>query len=335
MKRIVKILKIIIIFIISVVIIVESFMIFMSIFVKGGEIKVPDFTGMEKEIALKRIKRLGLKSEISFQEDANFGYNQIIIQDPLPNEVVKRKHKVKLLVSSGIGKVEVPDLTDMNIENAEVVLENNQLQMGEIRYVRNNYSAQNQILAQNLEPKQIVEKGTYIDLVVNRGPDIDYVYVLDFTGQSYRFIADIIQNLGLRCSARGRGDRGATDGTIIAQNIAPGKIVSYDSIIVFDIEQIKTEEELTDIQKLSKGETATETTEEVEEEIRAKNVFISYIVPEGFIKRNLRIVVKDYKGKRTIFKGKVKPGERIEKITTVVGKYKIFYYLDGKLVKVE
>lgn len=140
----------------------------------GNHIAVPDYTGMTPdEIMLFHLDK-GLEFIIlDSVYDSQRVPGTIVMQDPLPNSLVKEGRKVYLTkVAILPEQVAMPDLVDLTFRQAISTLETYGLRIGKLEYVPD--IARNAVL-QQLHEGQIIEPGTYIiksssvDLVIGRG----------------------------------------------------------------------------------------------------------------------------------------------------------------------
>lgn len=140
----------------------------------GETITVPDITGLtmeQVELYLKH-KRLDY-----FVLDSTFVVGQlpsvVLDQDPEPNAKVKEFRKIYLTVNANKPpKIKMPNLIDKSLRQAAMELESWGLKVGALHYKPD--LAKNAVLGQlvnkeQIEPGDMVAKGTSIDLVLGDG----------------------------------------------------------------------------------------------------------------------------------------------------------------------
>ncbi|MGH3716633.1 MAG: PASTA domain-containing protein, partial [Micromonosporaceae bacterium] len=95
-----------------------------TLVVSKGEapIKVPDVTGDDVEDAQEELEELGLVVTIKRQPNMEVDRDHVISQDPKPGTGVGDAATVTLLVSDGPPQVEIPDVVDKPVEEAEKIL---------------------------------------------------------------------------------------------------------------------------------------------------------------------------------------------------------------------
>ncbi len=140
----------------------------------GDTISIQDFNGM----TLEEIKAEGLDKHFNFVvEDSVYDPTKdkgiIIQQNPLPFSKVKKGRKVYLtIVAKNPEKISMPDLTDLSLRQALVILESSGLRVDSLEYIT--HFAENAILGQmfknkEIEPGTLIEKGSKIKLVIGSG----------------------------------------------------------------------------------------------------------------------------------------------------------------------
>jgi len=139
----------------------------------GQSSPVPEFTGMLPAEAQKTAQQQNLKVEIVdslFLEDATPGV--VVDQIPRPGHGVKQNRTIFLTINSTQPEmVTLPQLTDISFRQAQVLIENSGLQVGNISYRPSEYDnlvLKMQIDKKDIRPGKQLPKGTSVDLVVGR-----------------------------------------------------------------------------------------------------------------------------------------------------------------------
>ncbi|HDR52713.1 MAG TPA: PASTA domain-containing protein [Mariniphaga anaerophila] len=139
----------------------------------GESNPVPDFSGMLPAEAARTAQNRDLKIEIVdslFLEEAAPGV--VVDQVPRPGHGVKQNRTIFLTVNSVNPEMAtLPKLTDISFRQAQVLIENAGLQLGNISYrpsEYNNLVLNVQIDSTDIFPGKQLPKGSFIDLVVGR-----------------------------------------------------------------------------------------------------------------------------------------------------------------------
>lgn len=137
--------------------------------------ELPDFTGLtteEVERSYGRDYHFILIDSIYSKTEAP---GTIVQQDPLPNSKVKQGRNVYyIIVAKTPEKTSMPNLNNLSLRQALVLLESNGLEVEELKYV--DHFARNAICEQRYEnsiikPGTEIVKGSKIMLYVGLGPD--------------------------------------------------------------------------------------------------------------------------------------------------------------------
>ena len=155
----------------------------------GETVAVPDVRGMQ----MKQIETIISERHLQFAiVDTVFVAEQqpwcITEQDPPPNAKVKENRTIYLTLNSGIPpKVQMPNLIDVSLRQAEAILQTYGLVPGEYSYRHD--LAMNAVLEQkfrgrDIKPGTLISKASVVDLVLGDGIGTLKVEVPDLTGQT-------------------------------------------------------------------------------------------------------------------------------------------------------
>lgn len=144
--------------------------------ISGGEqlVEVPNLKGRTIRDARFQLERQGLKlGEIEYQPSDEFPENTIIEQRVSAGAKIKRDNFVGVTVSQGklTDKVEVPNVIHKSLTQAEQLLTNQGLKVGNITYQPIAELLPNSIIDQFPRPGELVMKGQAIDLFVVQGAE--------------------------------------------------------------------------------------------------------------------------------------------------------------------
>lgn len=138
----------------------------------GDVLKAPDIKNMHIDDAQRELERLGLKSTLRDEYDPNVERDHVISQTPAAGSDVKEGDTINIVYSKGSKNAEVPNIVGITLGEAENILKENKLQLGNISYEYSDTFKQNVVLRQS--PKSgagTIEEGDKIDVVVSRGPE--------------------------------------------------------------------------------------------------------------------------------------------------------------------
>lgn len=161
-------------------------------------VTVPDVTRLSLEEAESLLTSYGLRYEVA-ERRSNQAYpaDYVIDQIPVSSEIVKPNRKIYLTVNTiNQPTVEVPDVVNLSLRNAEIQLQNYGLQVGTVSYESSRFK--NSVLRQSIPPGETVEKGAVIDLSVSDGLGEKMVDVPEIIGLPLAEAQQKINEAGLR-----------------------------------------------------------------------------------------------------------------------------------------
>lgn len=168
----------------------------------GESLTVPDITGLKMEAAARILADKNLKFIITdslFFEDKP--KNSVLDQNPSPQSKVKEGRVIYLVLNSNKAPlVNMPNLIDVSLRQAQVLLQSVGLKAGRLIYKPD--IAQNVVLEQlygnhNLTPGAKVPKGSAIDLVLGDGLGGGDVSLPDLTGMTLEEAGNLLSSSAL------------------------------------------------------------------------------------------------------------------------------------------
>ncbi|MDD3626157.1 MAG: PASTA domain-containing protein [bacterium] len=319
MKRVLKLLKYLIYLMIFGGLMFIGLLFGFKIFLTKPVVTVPDIEGKHKAEALKALRKADLKYEIIYQNNETISKDSVIVIKPSAGAKVKKGREIEVHVSKGFGNIKVPDLSSLDLINADMLLNEMGLSLGTVDEIRTNYVGKGIIVSQTPDPGEEVEKDSRINVIVNQGPEDKRIFVNNFVGHRIETLEDFENKLSLVIVNEFDTE---TYGMITNQSIPLGSLVELGTPIEFEYNP-----EIT-----SPFNTQAVSITNTEEQERPRDYkYITYIVPPGFVVRKLRVILAFAGGKEDIFEGEVSPGSRFEKIIHFSGTGIVYFYLDGKL----
>ena len=142
----------------------------LGLFNKNGSenVTVPSVVNMTVEEAQKSLEGTGLKLVVKSEEYSNgVSKDRIITQTPSENTTLKKGDSVSVIVSKGKSKVPVPNVVGLNLSQAEKLLNDNNLVLGNVKYEYND-AKEGTVLSQSLVGGSS-DEGQKVSLVVSKG----------------------------------------------------------------------------------------------------------------------------------------------------------------------
>ena len=197
------------------------------------ETTVPSVVGLALRDAILSLENHSLTydSEEAFDDDVEEG--KIISQYPEANASVAENSSIKLTVSKGREPkvITMPDILGKTLSEAKTVLDNNNLDIGEITYQESNNYNQGLIISQGVVSGLETTEGTSIDVVISKGPGpqakiaiVTYEIPDDGEKHDFRIVVDDVTGTHEEYSAS------LFPGTSVNENVTyynKGKIMIY------------------------------------------------------------------------------------------------------------
>jgi serine/threonine-protein kinase len=164
---------------------------------------VPDLSQGDETAARAALSQIGLTvATVSQDFDENVPAGRVLRQDPAPGTPLEVGKPVNLVISNGPAPRAVPDVTKQTPDAAKAALEGVQLAVGQVTEAFDDAVPAGQVISQDPPPNGQVARGTAVNLVVSKGPEL--VVVPDVTGldlttaaakiQGDRMVVGLVQN---------------------------------------------------------------------------------------------------------------------------------------------
>jgi len=281
--------------------------------VHSQEIQVtPDLTGKSISSALDSLSPLNLslmKEGTEFNNTVPIG--SVLRQRPPAGTKVREGKAIRVIVSQGGETVFAPAIMGLPLRNAEMLLRQNQLILGEVTESYSLRMDKGLVLSQEPRSETSVERNSMVNLVVSAGaPPKDIKLIPDFMRKNVAEASQWASENGLKLKT----DKDTTSlfpyGTILAQDPAPDTVVTEDLEFTITIS----------------GKSAGK-----KEKIGMESV--QYQVPQGSSESLVRVVLVDQHGERELFNGMKSPGSTIDLSVSKSGQSRMKIFLNNILVE--
>jgi serine/threonine-protein kinase len=271
-------------------------------------VMVPDLNGKSATDALTLLSQthLGLLKE-GEQFDKRYPAGTILRQNPPAGMMVREGRLIKITLSQGGETLFVPDLTSQPFRNAQTMLQNVGLGVGEVENRPSLRFEKDQVISTDPPSGAIVSKNALVNVVLSAGPPgADTLLAPDFIGKTLADVKSWAAEHQLTLAVREEADISKAPGEILMQ--AP----MVDS-------------------PLHPGETLTVVSNTGA--VAASGPHVHYEVPQGASDRDIRILVIDETGEREVYRKAEAPGSRIDFPVTVKGRARARVLVNGILVE--
>ncbi|MDA8130514.1 MAG: PASTA domain-containing protein [Elusimicrobia bacterium] len=275
------------------------------------EVMVPDIAGKSSVNALQALSEMNLAMKIEgyeFNETVPIG--TVLRQTPEAGATVREGKIVRVVFSQGGESVFTPNLIGLPLRNAELLLRQRQLVLGEVSESYSLKAEKGTVLSQDPKPELSVSKNTMVQVAVSAGaPPAGIVMMPDFrqkrSDEAQQWASQ--NNVALNI----KEDPGSLfqGGTVIDQDPQPDTVVSPDSKVTLTVSS-------------RKGDASS-----------GNECRVHYDVLQSGSQRHIRVVAIGKSGDRELFNGLRDPGSKIDLSVPCAGAGKIRIFVDGILVE--
>lgn len=274
------------------------------------EVIVPNIIGKSPLSALEELSKKNLAMQLQgYEFNSSVPVGMILRQKPQAGITVREGRIVKVIISQGGESVFVPNVVGIPLRNAEILLRQRQLMLGQVSEAYSTKFPKGVVMSQEPNADSQVSKNTYVNLLVSAGlPPSGVVLMPEFRQKDISDFEKWAQSI--KAKYRIEKDRNSVfpRGTIIDQKPDCDAVIDDNTEIVITISDSSSKVDETKIP-------------------------IVYNVPKGSGSKNVRIVAVSNNGKTELFNGIKEPGSRVELMVTKESIRKIRIYLNGTLVE--
>lgn len=198
--------------------------------VTGRPLVVPDVVGRQPAEATQILNDAGLRVGSVSEVPTDAPEGTVISQDPAPDKKLKPRAKVSLTVAVASEYTDVPDVEGTELVAAESELARLRLRAHVIES-ENASVAVGFIISQLPSAGVELEPGSFVALVVSKGPAAANVAVPHLTGMVDTEAARFVDAVGLVSAVYRSVDASIPAGQVIAQTPAPGSAVAVGSVV--------------------------------------------------------------------------------------------------------
>ena len=275
------------------------------------EVIAPDIVGKPSSSALQTLSEMNLAMKIEgyeFNESVPIG--TVLRQVPGAGSTVREGKIVRVVFSQGGESVFIPNLIGLPLRNAELLLRQRQLMLGEKSESYSLKAEKGTVLSQDPRPELSVSKNEMVHVVVSAGlPPAGIVMLPDFRQKKSDEAQQWASQYNVPLVLNEDASSLFPGGTIIDQNPLPDVVVSAGAKVTLTVSS-------------RKGSASSE-----------KEFRVHYEVSQSGSQRHIRVVALGKSGDREIFNGLRDPGSKIDLSVPYGGAEKIRIFVNGILVE--
>lgn len=275
---------------------------------------VPDLKGLSLAAAVDMLApvNLGLRKEAS-EFDASVPVQAVLRQNPPAGTVVREGKIVRVVISQGGETVFAPSLAGLPLRNAEMMLRQAQLVLGEVSESYSLRLMKGMVMSQNPAVGASVERGSAVHLAVSGGEPPEGILLMpDFARKNAEEASAWALNSSMKVSISTDSTSLFAFGTILTQSPPPDAVLTSDSRITLVVSG-----------RPHKAGASTG---------GAGKVF-RYELSQGGSESLVRVVVSDKYGERELYNAPRKPGSKIDIPFSDTGGARVKIFVNGVLVE--
>lgn len=196
--------------------------------------EVPDLTGLNLSEAQEQAAGSGLEVKTvrhDYNDEVPLGC--IISQEPKAGRSLREGREIEVVLSRGKEMVVVPDLLEKTRIEAEIILEDAGLKLGDIYNEPSSEVPRGLVVRQKPASNVQIQKGATVDLYLSRGQD--YVEVPNFIGRPLVEVQAELASLGLVFNLTSEKYSAYPRGQILDHQPPPGSVVPLGTPMNFVI----------------------------------------------------------------------------------------------------
>ena len=315
-----RVLKIAILLFVFILIVGASAYLTLTMIIKSEDtVIVPDLSGKNVVYALELLTDLGLNTKVEGSEySTDMPKNSVIFQEPEPGSEIKKGRDVRVIISKGSKTILMPNLENLPLQKARIILEENSLCQGQISNIYSNRIKKDSVIAQVPAAGTMITRNKCVNLLVSIGVRPQEYKMPDLKGRFLDSAIPLIENSNLILGKiKSVFYRDKPLNTIIAQEPLSGYFVTEGGTVDLVVNRKPG--------KKGRGYLAGS----------PGGSFFRYRVNDGFLKKHIRVVLNSFGVSNTIFDEFVQPGKEIWLIIPNNNNTTVFLYEDDKLIKTQ
>lgn len=186
------------------------------------DINIPKIIGYNETEANKILEDNKLHMNILQRKNSDKPVGEVIEVEPAEGSTVKENSTVNVTLSSGKEKVLVPDVRSRNRADAEKMLKDYNLTLGNVGSRNSNDVEKDLIIDQSPAKDVEVPVGSKVDIIISSGPEVKLVDVPTLTDKTLEEAENLIKTANLTLGpVKFESNPNYKDGVVIEQDVAP------------------------------------------------------------------------------------------------------------------
>ena len=278
---------------------------------------VPNLEGKDVVYALELLTELELNTKVKGSEyTSDIPKNHVVFQEPQPGSEIKKGRDVKIIISKGPKTVSMPNLIALSVQQAHIILEENDMCQGELSRTYNTEVEKDRIIAQVPFAGTVIARGACIDLLVSKGARPSAFKMPDLAGLTLEDALQSIEKLNLTIGElKSAYQKSKPRNIIVEQEPVSGQRVIIGSPVSLLINR--------EPQKERSGQLYGQTS----------GSLFNYRLDNGFLNRRIRVSLNSAGFTNDLFDDFVKAGEEIWLLIPRDKEATLFLYENDRLIQ--
>ena len=280
---------------------------------------VPSLEGKDVVYALELLTELELNTKVKGSEyTADIPKNYVVFQEPQPGAEIKKGRDVKIILSKGPKTVSMPNLLDLSVQQANIILEEYGICQGELSRTYNKKVEKDHIIAQVPSQGTMISRGGCVDLLISMGVQSKAFKMPDLIGLTLEGALQSIEKVKLVIGEiKSSYHKNKPRDIIVKQAPTSGHRVISASPVSLTINR--------EPRKVRSDQPYE----------RFATSLFSYRLDNGFLKRRIRVSLNSAGFTNDLFDDYVKAGEEIWLLIPRDSEATLFLYENDKLIKTQ
>jgi serine/threonine-protein kinase len=280
---------------------------------------VPSLEGKDVVYALELLTELELNTKVKGSEyTADIPKNYVVFQEPQAGAEIKKGRDVKIVLSKGPQTISMPNLLDLSVQQANIILEEHGICQGELSRTYNNRVEKDHIITQVPSQGTTISRGGCVDLLISMGRQPEAFKMPDLIGLTLEDALQSIEKIKLVIGEiKSSHHKNKPRNIIVKQTPTSGhRVIAASPVSLL-------------INRKSKKEKSG-----VAYGHHAASLF-SYRLDNGFLKRRIRVSLNSAGLTNDLFDQYVAAGKEIWLLIPWDSEATLFLYENDKLIKTQ
>ena len=181
-------------------------------------ISMPSLVGMTQKSAQEAVKDITPTTTVTYEYSSQAEQGIVIGQEPEPGVQVKPGDPLSIVVSNGTGTDTMPDVTNIDITQAQKILAENGIEVNQIVDDINGEQPINYVISQYPLPGESISASGSVWLTVKASPNVEKVKVANVQGDDVSTALESLKAQGLTTFFLYEKSSDEKKGTVISQS---------------------------------------------------------------------------------------------------------------------